>query len=621
MELFVVNRYEGTESAEPKSDTNHLSDLLKKIEERKKQKYAQSQEKTASEKNQCLSSAMGVSRKKAKKRKIKTDNIPKETTEKSEVEAFSKNLEHQSVALEQSENENLENLKQGQEFMILGSGSKKKAKAVHRVLPRWLAHPEIISSDLSSGPDLEDLKGDLDPKLVEILKSNGLVKLFPVQASIIRWLLKCNRDRRIGWWPRDTCVSAPTGSGKTLAYVLPVIQHLQSRLVPKIRCLAVLPVQELAAQVYKVFITYSAHTNLRVSLVSGAASFEAEQDNLTKKSEGGEISSRVDIVVATPGRLIDHIEKTAGFSLDDLQYLIIDEADRSTDWLQYIPAPHSRAPPLTLGNVLTSPRIPAQKLLFSATLSQDPEKLSRLGLLQPILFTSVQISDRDDDVDLDKEIDNFTGRYTSPDELKERAIKCEAEYKPLALRQLLVANEPIEKTLVFTNSGESAHRLAILLRSIVNTKNITVDELSAQLVPKQRCNVLKKFAEGEIDVLISSDALARGLDIPGIKLVVAYDLPKHIEGYIHRAGRTARAGTPGTAVSILTSNQTASFTRMLSSANKTVPTLESFDSLSEIAESINYEEHIEKLKETLAEEQLASSEKGKMLKRRCGSKK
>lgn len=120
--------------------------------------------------------------------------------------------------------------------------------------------------------------------------------------------------------------------------------------------------------------------------------------------------------------------------------------------------------------------------------------------MQPKLFTSVLISDRDDDVDLDKEVDNFTGRYTSPDELTERAIKCETEYKPLALRQLLVANETIEKTLVFTNSGEAAHRLAILLRSLVGDKSIRIDELSAQLVPKQRSDVLKKFTEGNIDV-------------------------------------------------------------------------------------------------------------------------
>ena len=148
---------------------------------------------------------------------------------------------------------------------------------------------------------------------------------------------------------------------------------------------------------------------------------------------------------------------------------------------------------------MNSPHPPATKLLFSATLSQDPEKLSRLGLFQPILFTSVLISGRDGDVDLDKEVEDFVGRYTSPNELKERAVQCDAIHKPLALYQLLTAHEPVEKALVFTNSGETAHRLSALLRLLLD-KNTTVDELSAQLVPKQRSDVLARFAAGSIHV-------------------------------------------------------------------------------------------------------------------------
>lgn len=143
---------------------------------------------------------------------------------------------------------------------------------------------------------------------------------------------------------------------------------------------------------------------------------------------------------------------------------------------------------------------PAQKLLFSATLSQDPEKLSRLGLFQPILFTSVIITDRDEDVDLDKEVGGFIGRYTSPQELTERAVECQPEYKPVALVKLITSEDKIEKTLVFTNSGESAHRLAILVGLLLSKKNIVVDELSAQLSPKQRTEVLDKFKNGQIQV-------------------------------------------------------------------------------------------------------------------------
>lgn len=147
-------------------------------------------------------------------------------------------------------------------------------------------------------------------------------------------------------------------------------------------------------------------------------------------------------------------------------------------------------------------KIPAQKLLFSATLSQDPEKLNRLGLFHPILFTSVLVTDKDDDVNLDKEVGNFIGRYTSPEELKEEAIECEAEYKPVALYQLIIRNGITSKVLVFTNSGGTAHRLTILLQSLLSKENIVVGELSAQLVSKEREDILTKFSSGKIQMYV-----------------------------------------------------------------------------------------------------------------------
>ncbi|CAK9833036.1 Probable ATP-dependent RNA helicase Dbp73D [Anthophora retusa] len=442
---------------------------------------------------------------------------------------------------------------------------------------------------------------------------NGIDKLFPVQASMVSWLLKCDKDRQQGWWLRDTCVSAPTGSGKTLAYVLPIVQILHSRLVPKIRCLVVVPVQELASQVYKVMITYTSCTNLKVGLLSGASSFDQEQSSILKKNFRGDYVSLVDIVVATPGRLIDHVLKTPGFSLDDLRFLVIDEADRAADWLEYLPEPHYRAPQLTLYNLRCS-KIPAQKLLFSATLSQDPEKLNHLGLFQPILFTSVLASGKDDDINLDKEVGDFVGRFTSPEELIEQAVECAAEYKPVALYQLLIRNTKIFKTLVFTNSGKTAHRLAILLQSLLSEKNVIVGELSAQLTSKEREDVLRKFIVGETQILISSDALARGVDIPDVQLVISYDLPKYVKGYIHRAGRTGRAGKLGTAISILTYKQVGIFKDMLNNAHKAIPDIEKLK-LVDIADEINYSSHVEKLKHVLEEEKQNNLLHAKAIKR------
>lgn len=144
---------------------------------------------------------------------------------------------------------------------------------------------------------------------------------------------------------------------------------------------------------------------------------------------------------------------------------------------------------------------PAQKLLLSATLSQDPEKLSRLGLFRPILFTSavVDLEKTDKDINLDEDL-NVPSRYGNPSELTERIVECSIQHKPLALYQQLIKDEVIEKTLVFTNSAEAAHRLAILLQSLLKSKDVTVGELSAQLTSKQREETLEKFIQGTLRV-------------------------------------------------------------------------------------------------------------------------
>lgn len=647
----MINRYKGDEE-EVKDEKDHLSELLLRIEERKRQRAAESKhaegtkqiedepahkkkkkeehetdkqsiiEKDVSvcddandnedkaisliksdEKSELKKGEQQKSRKKRRKKEKRKQSLSETISDdnKNLVNIRGTEIENQEdLALDDTKTVEKTLSEQENTFMVLGSHAKKKKREVRRVLPDWLVHPKIFSTDLGSGPSLKKGYSMLNSQLVETLKANGIKKLFPVQHSMICWILKCYEDRKRGWWLRDTCVSAPTGSGKTLAYVLPIVHVLKDRLIPKIRCLVVVPVQELAAQVYKVMTTYTNHTSLRVAILSGAASFEQEQSYIVKKNNRDEYISTVDIVVATPGRLVDHILKTEGFCLSDLHFVVIDEADRDADWLQYLPQPHYRAPRITLQNLRGS-KIPAQKLLFSATLSQDPEKLERLGLLAPILFTSVIVSGKDDDVNLDKEVGDFVGRYTSPEELKEVAVECPPQYKPIALYELVNRNDDVAKTLVFTNSGQMAHRLALLLGLFFSEKNVAVGELSAQLLPKQREKVLQKFATGEIHVLVSSDALARGVDIPDVQLVVSYDLPKHIKGYIHRAGRTGRAGKVGTAVSILTTSQLGIFKHMLNNAHKAVPNIEKLD-LESLAETMNYETHVEKLKEILEKE-------------------
>ncbi|KAG8041492.1 hypothetical protein G9C98_002785 [Cotesia typhae] len=557
MSLFEIKRYD--EELETADGYDHLSELLKKIEERKKQRI----DKNESDKNEKEK----PKKKRKKKSKKKIDDGTNDVSENNDNEIEKDVSGTNNDKDDNNKEENEKNEDDKQDFMILGVNNSKKKTKVTRVLPKWLTHPEIISADLTSGPELDEECRDslkLDEQLVKALEENGIKKLFPVQLSLIKWMLKCNENRSMGWWPRDTCVSAPTGS---------------------VRCLIVLPVQELAAQVNRVMLTYCKNTNLKVALITGAAPMEIEQLKLVKKTQNGDLISKVDIVISTPGRLVDHIEKTQGFTLKYLEFLIIDEADRSTDWLKYIPHPHYNIPALSVKNLQSYSIPPAQKLLFSATLSQDPEKLSRLNLFQPILFTSAVLKnhDNDEDIDLDK-CGEFLGKYTSPVELTERAFECSAAYKPVAALKLVTAGEKSEKTLIFTNSGKSAHRLALLLGLMLKDRNIPVDEL-----------------------LVSSDALARGVDIPDVTLVISYDLPKYIKGYIHRSGRTGRAGKLGTAISILTNNQISAFNRMLASARKVVPTIETFESLETVAEEINYADKLTELGKIISKEEVKSN--------------
>lgn len=692
MSLFVINRYLGEDNEQPiVSEENHLDALKKRIKEQKREKEVvtseippneseeserTSKKKKKKKKNKTDSELNGsltyeetneVSKKKKTSQEDSLMEIDKEDisqeinhlhlnelaennlkmelndsaneekndrTEihlaKSTIKKKKKKEKNKNVSNGELTDSNVKNDKSdvNLDFTILNAGKQTKGETVRRVLPDWLSNPEVVSSNLNSGPSLDEIAGNgqLDLKIIENLRSQGFTKLFPVQVRLLSWLLQCNENRKKGFWSRDTCVSAPTGSGKTLAYVLPIVEILRTRFIRKIHCLIVLPVQELALQVFKVIEKYVnnlsfEHTRLKVGLVSGAASFEKEQEALISKDSKGNFTSRIDILVATPRRLIDHIHKTSGFSLNDLQFLVIDEADRETfDWLQQLPAPHFKAPTLTLNNMLNNP-IPAQKLLFSATLSQDPEKLSRLGLFHPILYTTAVVKSRDDDVNLDKEFVNNekeegdVGRFTSPNELTIKAIQCEEEYKPIAVYHLLKKiDHTLEKSLIFTNSCNAAHRLTLLLKSILSEKNLSIAELSGQMTSKNREQAYQKFLRGETRILICSDVLARGVDIPGIKLVISYDPPKHMRAFIHRAGRTGRAGIPGTAVFLLIPRQISMFKKLFTTAKRTIPKIKEKDFTS-LAEKVNYNSHIENFKDSLEKERNKNGEKRRSMKK------
>ncbi|XP_070565553.1 ATP-dependent RNA helicase DDX51-like [Ptychodera flava] len=465
-------------------------------------------------------------------------------------------------------------------FTILGDIENQKAEKVHRVLPNWLANPSVIEnvSDLKTCK-LEDLSG-LDEKLLAKLQECGFTHFFPVQQQVIPAILKCVRHGLQagigGFRPSDMCVSAPTGSGKTLAFVIPIVQALMKRIVCQVRALVVLPTRDLAMQVHQVFSRISKGTGLKVVLTAGHKTLSQEQSSLVKEGNCG-FMSLADIIVATPGRLVDHISKTEGFTLQYLRFLVIDEADRmidqiSRDWIRQVEKAaytsvdgsvvrkyHTK---MTVANAFKI-QLPLQKLLFSATLSQNPEKLMQLNLFQPRLFTSVVKATNDPDSILKKE-GEFVGKYTTPAGLTEHLIQCDAGEKPLMVLYLLEKFK-LSQVLCFTNTVEATHRLHLLLKLC---RGSSVGEFSANLTPAQRTRLLKQFKDGEVQILVCSDAMARGMDIVEANAVICYDVPPFIKTYIHRVGRTARAGREGTAYTLVLDKQRKRFESMLKDAGK-----------------------------------------------------
>ncbi|KAM9476005.1 ATP-dependent RNA helicase DDX51 isoform 2-T2 [Clarias gariepinus] len=609
MALFMINRYLGEEEEESKSNGESRSKaLLSKLQERAKTREQQSlaNKKRSDVQDTKTGEEDGVGKTKRKhekqenekkqlKKKKKESNSEQDDVDETPVEATDlgtseqsrkkkkkkdkqgsgnqEEKQHTDVVCEgvdepESQKSASEPSNTSSSFQILGGFENKPVQKVQRVLPKWLAEPDMIERDIKSNLiPLCDVPG-ICPSLQKKLEANGIQTFFPVQAEVIPAVLESVNSGlligRGGYRPRDICVSAPTGSGKTLAFVIPVIQALMTRVVCEVRALAVLPTKELAQQVYKVFCTYAEGTGLKVVMAAGQKPFAVEQSTLLEVR--GVSRSLSDIVIATPGRLVDHINKTEGFSLEHLRFLIIDEADRMIDsmqqaWLNQVTKAvykngsgasiftRTEPGPITVAS-LSPPQMPLQKLLFSATLTQNPEKLQQMGLHQPRLFSSTHTSTTSEE------------KFNFPQGLTEYYVCCTLSKKPLLILHFLLRLK-FNPVLCFTNSREAAHRLLLLVKLY---GGVDVAEFSSRLNPSERQKTLKNFEQGKIQLLISTDAAARGIDIKGVKCVINYDAPQYIRTYIHRVGRTARAGKAGVAFTFVLGVQEEKFVKMVQEA-------------------------------------------------------
>ncbi|XP_077221134.1 RNA helicase 1 isoform X2 [Tasmannia lanceolata] len=410
----------------------------------------------------------------------------------------------------------------------------------------------------------------LDPRLEEALQKIDVSSLFPVQVAV--W----QETIGPGAFERDLCINSPTGSGKTLAYALPIVQMLSVNAVKCLRALVVLPTRDLALQVKDVFASIAPAVGLRVGLAVGQSSIADEISELIKrpKHEMGisydledlqvKLQSSVDILVATPGRLMDHINNTKGFTLEHLRYLAYQswlptvlQLTRSNDEGFFVP---ERTLSLSkLGSLHTIRRYGVErgfkgkshprlvKMILSATLTQDPSKLSQLDLHHPLFLTT------------------GATRYKLPEKLQSYKLICESKLKPLHLVALL-QDLGGEKCIIFTSSVESTHRLSTLLNCFAELP-FKISEYSGLQRQSVRSKTLKAFRSGEIQVLVASDAMTRGMDVEGVRNVINYDMPPYIKTYIHRAGRTARAGQSGRCFTLLRKHEVKRFKKLLQKAD------------------------------------------------------
>lgn len=343
----------------------------------------------------------------------------------------------------------------------------------------------------------------LSKPLQKAVQSLEWVSPTPVQSSAIPYILA----------GRDICASAVTGSGKTAAFLLPVLERLlQAGIDNATRVLILLPTRELAAQCHAVLTTLAKYTNVRAALTVGGLCTDSQQVALR---------TRPHVIVATPGRLIDHVRNSRGFSLDDIEVLVLDEADRLLDMGFQAEVEEI---------VRNTPAQKRQTLLFSATMTPGLKGLIKLSLQNPITLAVDPV-------------------YDVAATLQQEFVKLKPMFQDSkeALLLSLVTRTYQKRTIVFFRQKVTAHRMKI----IFGLAKLSCGELHGNLTQAQRLAALDAFRDAHVDVLLCTDLAARGLDIVGVDTVVNFDMPTDVKEYVHRVGRTARAGRAGRACSLV----------------------------------------------------------------------
>ncbi len=358
---------------------------------------------------------------------------------------------------------------------------------------------ETVSFDRLGFEDL-----GLAPQLLKALTESGYTTPTPIQAQAIPVALAGG----------DLMAGAQTGTGKTAAFALPLLQKLlplasasASPAKHPVRALILVPTRELAIQVEESVKAYAKHTPLRTLVVYGGVDIKTQTPHL---------KTGVEVLVATPGRLLDHIEQKT-VQLNQVQMLVLDEADRMLD-MGFMP---------DLKRILALLPKQRQNLMFSATFSNEIKKLADEFLTKPLLIEVARSNATNDNV-------------------TQKVYQVAQNDKEALLIQLLKAADA-KQVIIFTKTKITASRLS---RSLAR-EGIAADAIHGDKTQQERIKALDAFKAGTVTALVATDVAARGLDISELPMVINYEIPSAPEDYVHRIGRTGRAGALGVAISFV----------------------------------------------------------------------
>ncbi|KAM7206448.1 P-loop containing nucleoside triphosphate hydrolase protein [Naviculisporaceae sp. PSN 640] len=527
-----------------------------------------------------------------------------------------------------------------------------ESKLTYDTLPPWLSSPIRVTRETRCG--FSDL--GIPPKSIDILQTKGFQDAFAVQAVAIP-LLTPGLDKQ-----GDVVISAPTGSGKTLSYVLPMVRDISQGQVTRLRAVIVLPTRDLVQQVQATCEACAAafavnkRKRVKIGTAVGNKPFKVEQQKLMKEVQkndpegylksldqslklvsldssddeeyglGGdgfgaarpildhvvERAPDVDILICTPGRLVEHITKTKGFTLDYVRWLVVDEADKLLaqdyqQWLDLVLAGLSVKNP-SYRDFPNSNKTGPRKVILSATMTRDLSLLNGLKLSRPRLVvlegtksgehllpsslkevaikvrdpalkplylvdllwhinqsspveTTKEVkeekkaesgsdsdseSESDSDSDSSSESESESDSASSSDSSSDSDSDSETVPKKKSTQTKLASSKFHTTVLIFTKSNQAALRLSRLLAILAPELAPLIGTLTSSTKTSKRANILSEFARGkQIRILVASDLVSRGIDLTNLDHVVNYDLPINQTSYVHRVGRTARAGRTG----------------------------------------------------------------------------